>query len=370
MGRLLVAEEVLAGHPDRLADAVAERIVDRALAADPEAAVAVEVAVHRSGVFVSGRVAAGGGEPFADPGELAAVVGEAYKAAGYRGRWALLRAVAADLEVAPLAHDERAVRRYSCDQSVSVGHAVAAPACGWLPPAVWAARRLRDAVASVRARHDDLLGPDGKVLVAIEGDGGRFRWRRCNVSVHHAFGVDHLDLYRVLLGPLAAAAAELDETLPGLGAWDPEAVLRLNGGGDFSCGGPAGDNGLSGKKLAVDGFGPQAPIGGGAMCGKDPHNVDRLGPLRARQVALQVVRSTSAREATVWLSWLPGLEAPDAVGALVDGEWWDEDRLRAAVAVPDLTIAASVRDLELASVCWADAAARGYFGGDAPWERA
>ena len=59
--KLRFAEAVCVGHPDRLADTIAERIVALAVARDPEALVGVEVALHRNVVFVDGRVAAGRG---------------------------------------------------------------------------------------------------------------------------------------------------------------------------------------------------------------------------------------------------------------------------------------------------------------------
>ena len=66
--------------------------------------------------------------------------------------------------------------------------------------------------------------------------------------------------------------------------------LILNGAGEFTIGGPEGDNRLSGKKLVIDHYGPGVPIGGGALCGKDPHKVDKCGALRARQLAKKLVR--------------------------------------------------------------------------------
>jgi S-adenosylmethionine synthetase len=115
--------------------------------------------------------------------------------------------------------------------------------------------------------------------------------------------------------------------------------------------------------------GPGAPIGGGALCGKDPPKVDRKGALSARQHALRLVRDAGAREATVRLGFLPGLRAPAFLDALVDGRPWERRRIERAIAVPDLSLEGSFRDLELASVRWADVLARGYFGGDETWER-
>jgi S-adenosylmethionine synthetase len=162
---------------------------------------------------------------------------------------------------------------------------------------------------------------------------------------------------------------QLDEALPGLAASWSFQRLRLNGAGDFTCGGTHGDNGLSGKKLVVDHYGPGVPIGGGALCGKDPHKVDRVGALRARQLAVRLVRDTGASDASVSLGFLPGLEAPSFVDATVDGACWDESRVRSAIAVPDLTLEASFRELELGRECWSKLARDGYFGRSYAWER-
>ena len=87
----------------------------------------------------------------------------------------------------------------------------------------------------------------------------------------------------------------------------------VNGGGDFDVGGPHGDNGLSGKKLVVDAYGPTIPIGGGAWSGKDPHKVDRAGGLVARYIALQAVRMGLCQWAKVEIGWHPGDRAPSYV---------------------------------------------------------
>ena len=221
-----------------------------------------------------------------------------------------------------------------------------------------------------RARHadPDRLGPDGKVLVHLDEEDGRLRWRSCNVAVQHAPGVSAEALHGLVVPLLAAECARLEDDLAGVGAtFDPD-LVRLNGIGDFTCGGPAGDNGLSGKKLVVDHYGPGVPIGGGALCGKDPHKVDRAGALAARQLAVRLVAGGHARSATVWLGWFPGQETPDITAARLDGAWWDATRLAAATPLPDLSIGGIVTRLELPTVDWGFVAATGYFGNGGRWE--
>lgn len=350
-----VAEDVLAGHPDRVCDAVAERIVDAAVALDPDALVGVEVGIHRRSVFVTGRVAAAG---LAGVEELGVdgpdgIVAAALGAAGYAGAWALAPRVVCDLDVGPLGEAERGIRRYSDDQNVVVGHACAT--ADRLPHAVGVARAARKLLQDLRERHRDVLGPDGKVLAALapERPGGV---GLLNVALHHGEGTGLPELY-----PLVAA-----EVAAPLGV-DPDRLV-VNGAGDFSCGGPLGDNGLSGKKLVVDHYGPGVPIGGGALCGKDPHKVDRVGALRARQLAVRLLETCGdgARRATATLAFLPGREAPDLVAADVDGHPVDV----VALVPTDLSIQASFADLGLAAVRWAPLIRTGVFGNPAnPWER-
>jgi S-adenosylmethionine synthetase len=388
---LHAAEDVLPGHPDRLADALAEALVDAAVAQDPDALVGAEVGVHRNAVFVTGRIAAGDG-PALRLDELARTV---FEDAGYRGRWRLVegafagprgaegtaggdasRAPAppvlglhADLDVGPLRGDERAIRGFSDDQSLVVGYAWGCEATGWLAPAPFVARRLRHALSQLRAAHPDVFGPDGKVLVRIREERGRFAWAFCNVCLHHAPGVGYEAQHALVLPAFEAEIAALDAALPGLAAsWSPEA-LRLNGAGDFTCGGPFGDNGLSGKKLVVDYYGPGVPIGGGALCGKDPHKVDRCGALRARQLAVRLARASGARDVMVRIGFAPGLPGPESVEATVDGETWDGARLSRSITLPDLSIAGTFHALELAGVRWRDVLVRGYFGNAWSWER-
>ena len=133
------------------------------------------------------------------------------------------------------------------------------------------------------------------------------------------------------------------------GTFSPD-LLVLNGAGDFTVGGPRGDNGLSGKKLVVDHYGPTVPIGGGALSGKDPHKIDKCGPLRARQFAKTLVRS-GADSADVTLACAPGADAPPSVTAVTTtgGVRW---RVPDAELPPPEWVAITriVADLELLTV--------------------
>ena len=364
-----VAEDILPGHPDRLADAIAERIVDEAVRFDPDAIASVETALHRDRVFVTGHIRAGTATEPSIP--LDAIVRGALEEAGYAGRWGYRPRIAADLTVEPLGGDDaRAARRVSEDQNVVVGHAEGSAATGYLPPVVHVVRSLRRALSALRAEHPDRLGPDGKVLVRIRRNpDGTHTWERVSVSIQHVPGpVDYQALDALVLPALRHAAVELDSAVPGLAdSWD-DRLVRVNGAGDFSRGGPFADNGQTGRKLVVDHYGPGVPIGGGALCGKDPHKVDRVGALRARQLAVRLVRDAGLPEATVWLGWQPGREAPDVVFARSGARFLDRAGIERLVTVPDLSIRGSFRELELQGVRWAEVQRAGYFGRRLPWE--
>ena len=145
--------------------------------------------------------------------------------------------------------------------------------------------------------------------------------------------------------------------------------LILNGAGEFAIGGPEGDNGLSGKKLAIDHYGPSVPIGGGALCGKDPHKVDKCGALRARQLAKMLV-SGGVDEARVILGWAPGGAAPVVIEASTTHGGMNLQVPRLELPPEEwFTIKAIIRDLKLPKRDWAADLQAGYFCQPlAPWE--
>ena len=368
---LRLAEYVLPGHPDKLCDRIADGLVDLACTYDPEAAVAVEVAVSRNVVFVDGRIAAGDA-PIAER-QIASEVRAAYAEAGYGETWApepdSLRIIT-DLSLEALSEDERALRGVADDQSICIGFATGDERTNFLPLEHHLAWRLARCVSSLRDQHPDLgLGPDGKLLVCLEEEGEHSCFRTLSLSLQHNEQVDWVELTRsvrgAVLGELASAAGEIPE----LDVDERTLRIALNGAGPFAVGGPYGDNGLSGKKLVVDAGGPRAPIGGGAMSGKDPHKVDRLGTLRARQIARQVVETGLAREARVTLAFLPGEREACFLEMLADGRALDTRATARWRSRCDLSILGIHRDLGLENVQFAQLATWGHFTRAwLPWE--
>jgi S-adenosylmethionine synthetase len=220
------------------------------------------------------------------------------------------------------------------------------------------------------------FGPDLKVLPILRrtgsGSSARWEWERLTVSFQHRKGIDYESQYRKLFPFLGDTLDSLEKQsgLTGLSSTFEIDKLYLNGAGDFCQGGPRGDNGLSGKKLVVDHYGPEFPIGGGAICGKDPHKIDRVGPLRARQLAKRLCNA-HGEPARVRLGWSPGEAEPFLVEAHCErvGTW----REIPANRLPPrdwFGIDVIFADLGLGRVNWPEVALEGYFQNpEASWEK-
>lgn len=388
------AEYVSPGHPDRLADAVAERLVEFAQSnAAPGTAcrnlVGVEVAIHDRTVFIDGRIALEGEavpppiEPVPPPRvPFDTIVRGVFAEAGYNTHWGpapdsleILVRVCED----GLSFQEADIRPFSDDQNIVIGYACDCAATNYLPPAHYLALTLGRRLNEVLRRDPELaatFGPDFKILCTCRtsqgSSGARFEWERLTFSVQHRRGVGLEEQHRLLTpivgGLLKTLEAEgLENVARG---FEPRRHLVLNGAGNFVIGGPRGDNGLSGKKLVVDHYGPGVPIGGGALCGKDPYKVDRCGALRARQLARNLVRDTKAQEAKVTLSWSPGEDVPGLrLAELVEN---GKSRIVAGSDLPGpgwFSIRSIVDDLNLVRQNWAAVMRAGYFAERShPWE--
>lgn len=368
------AEYVSPGHPDRLADAIAEGIVTAALQQKRDALVGVEVAVHRGCVFVDGRIAAG-----PERVDVGQIVRETYRRAGYGGPWipdpAELQ-ITTELCEEELPAQESDIRPFSDDQNIVIGYACGDERTNYLPLAHWVAGELgRQLFATLRsdANLAAKFGPDFKVLASLEvaPRTGRAEWRHLILSVLHILGLGSEEQHRLLLPLIREILARLEGGgLIGIASTFSPEKLILNGAGEFATGGPEGDNGLSGKKLVIDHYGPSVPIGGGAICGKDPHKVDKCGALRARQLAKQMVRG-GVDEAKVTLGWAPGGDSPFLVDALTAREG-----VHLRVPCEELPLAdwfsinRIVEDLELEHRDWTSDLLGGYFcQPSATWER-
>jgi S-adenosylmethionine synthetase len=143
------------------------------------------------------------------------------------------------------------------------------------------------------------------VVVIYEEGGERNRVAGFSASLQQMSSGPSIELHRAVISALREVLEEAEKSIPGLDTAVPDDI-HVNGAGNFEVGGPEGDNGLSGKKLVIDAYGPRVPIGGGALSGKDFFKADRAGAILARRLAKLVVLSGAARECTATLAFLPG----------------------------------------------------------------
>jgi S-adenosylmethionine synthetase len=309
-----VAEWVLPGHPDKLCDALADRVVGEVLRADPYAQCGIEAACAFDHVFVTGLVGLDRDSMPDIEARLGNWVRETYRSAGYGGRWdPVPEALQIDLRALRIEDRGSAwqeLRHLSDDQCICVGYAQDTPQFDYLPGAPWTARRIAQALhARQQAAPQGSIGPDGKVIVrGEEMEDGSFRPLSVSVSLHHAQDADWLALRRHAQAALRDALGE-----------GPLPELTLNPAGMFLCGGPTGDNGTTGKKLVMDAYGPGVPIGGGAWSGKDFHKPDRVGGMLARRLALQCVLAGVGRKVRVQVEYWPNSAGPESVLVWADG---------------------------------------------------
>ena len=398
---LFTSESVTEGHPDKIADQVSDAILDAIL--KKEAALeaqgyvdhagvparldqvrcAVETLVTTGSVVVAGEVRC---QAYVDVQRIAREVvrGIGYDRAKYgfdgetcgvinmiheqspdiaRGVDAS-RDVQAGLTSDPLdqvgAGDQGMMFGYACDETPTL-----------MPMPHYLASRLAERLAAVR--HDGTLQwlrPDGKTQVTVRYEGGRpAAVDAVVISTQHAPEVDSMAWVRDRLVEHVVAPVMAEAGIPWEGA-----RLFVNPTGRFVVGGPAGDTGLTGRKIIVDTYGGMGRHGGGCFSGKDCTKVDRSAAYAARWVAKNVVAAGLASTCEVQLAYAIGVARP--VSVLVDTQGTatvDEAAIERAVGeVFDLRPAAIIRDLDLRRTIYSRTAAYGHFGREDQgfaWER-
>ena len=360
------AEYVLPGHPDKLCDGIADALVQDASRRQKRAAVGVEVAVHRNHVFVTGRLACRDAEAI----DVEGIVRGVFRSAGYDEPWypsPPQLEIHADLYLGELLDGEAEFRSLADDQSVVTGYAVDLPGTNYLPPEHWLAWRLSLRLARLRIEHPQLeLGPDGKVFVLYENSGGASRLTALSASLQQQLAGNQIDLRREVLAVLEHELQIAAGAIPGFNPSVPDDVT-VNGAGNFAVGGPDGDNGLSGKKLVVDAYGPRVPIGGGALSGKDLFRADRAGAIMARRIAKAVVLTGTAAACTAAVAFIPGADRARLVSLRGnDGQPLDVSRWE---RLSDLSLA-GVGERYTGREDLIDVARSGHFTGrDRAWEQ-
>ena len=364
--RLVTAESVRAGHSDKFCDQIADAILDAHLRQDPNARVAVEVFATAGKMLIGGEVTS---KAEVDCGRI---VAEAIDRIGYT-MGDLCEDSRDPLELEIRIHDQSpdisaavgADDLGAGDQGIVVGYATNETE-EYLPLPVVLAHRICKRLDELKPQ-TPWLGADGKaqVTVAYE-DNVPAAVTAVVVSLQHAPEMDFKSIRRFI------GKEVLGKVLPRELLKEDTCIL-INPSGKFVLGGPAADTGLTGRKLAVDQYGPVAHIGGGALSGKDPTKVDRSGTYAARWVAKNIVAAGMAKRCEVQIAYAIGRSEPVSVTVDTFGSGVIPDsRIEAAVkAVFDLTPAGIIRELRLNRPIYSKLACYGHFGRtelELPWE--
>ena len=371
--RLFTSESVTEGHPDKIADAISDAVLDSLLSQDPKSRVACETLITTGQVHVAGEVTTDG---YAD---VMGLVRETVLNIGYDssekgfdgnscgvsisiGQQSPDIAVGVDhaFEERVAASKDPLDLQGAGDQGLMFGYATR-DTKELMPLPIAMAHRLAERLSSERKNGQlGYLRPDGKTQVTIEYDGDKpVALNTVVISSQHAPEVDiekkmTPEIKKFVIDPVLASF-----DLPA-----SDVRILINPTGRFVIGGPMGDAGLTGRKIIVDTYGGMARHGGGAFSGKDPSKVDRSAAYAMRWVAKNVVAAGLADRCEVQVAYAIGKAQP--VGLFVETfgtETVPVQKIQSAVtSVFDLRPAAIIRDLNLKRPIYSQTAAYGHFG--------
>ena len=381
--RLFTSESVTEGHPDKIADAISDAVLDSLLAQDPKSRVACETLITTGQVHVAGEVTT---EGYAD---VMGLVRETVLNIGYDssekgfdgnscgvsisiGQQSPDIAVGVDhaFEERVAASKDPLDLQGAGDQGLMFGYATR-DTKELMPLPIAMAHRLAERLSSERKSGQlGYLRPDGKTQVTIEYDGDKpVALNTVVISSQHA---PEIDIEKKMAPEVKKYVID-----PILASYDlPASDVRIliNPTGRFVIGGPMGDAGLTGRKIIVDTYGGMARHGGGAFSGKDPSKVDRSAAYAMRWVAKNIVAAGLADRCEVQVAYAIGKAQP--VGLFVETfgtEKVPTQQISAALLqVFDLRPAAIIRDLNLLRPIYLKTSAYGHFGrelAEFTWEK-
>ncbi len=371
MGRkLFTSESVTEGHPDKVCDQIADALLDEFLKQDPESRVAAEALATTGMVVIVGEVTSKGQVNVED------VVRRTIKEIGYDNSndgfdyntcriLVSLHEQSPDISmgITPSANKDQGAG----DQGLMFGYATNETA-ELMPMPINLAHKLTMRLSEVRKKKDlSWVRPDGKSQVTIEYDNGKpSRIQAVVMSTQHAPDVDYETIRKEIL-------AKVIEPVCG-DLLDKDTKYHINPAGRFVIGGPAGDSGLTGRKLIADTYGGVGSHGGGSFSGKDPSKVDRSASYMARYVAKNIVASWLASKCEVQVAYAIGIAEPISLMINTFGTGKiPEERIEDIVRKNfDLRPAAIITNLDLKRPIYRKTSTYGHFGRNDPdftWER-
>ena len=376
--RLFTSESVTEGHPDKVCDRIADAVLDAYLKQDPLSRVALEVCCKGEHMYLLGEITSRGSV------DLSAVarrvigdIGYTSPDLGFDDKSAEIVcniekqspdiAMGVDSSVEEKEGERDKYGRIGAgDQGMMFGYACSETP-ELMPLAISLAHKLTRRLTFVRKEGIlPFLRPDGKAQVTVRYVGGKPAGiDTVVVSTQHDPSVSMEDLR------VAVKREVIDAVIPAE-MMDEGTKLYINPTGRFVLGGPAGDSGVTGRKIIVDTYGGYCPHGGGAFSGKDPTKVDRSACYMARYICKNVVAAGLAERCQMQVAYAIGVARP--VSVTVDtfgtGQVADAELARAVQVVFDLRPAAIIDKLGLAAPIYENTSDYGHFGREGfSWER-
>ena len=395
MNYLFTSESVSEGHPDKVADQISDAVLDEFLRQDPEAKVACETFCSTGLVVIGGEVRSE--DAYVD---IQKVVRGVINRIGYNKADYMFEGnscgVLSEIHEQSQDINRGVVRENPEDQGAGDQGMMFGYACrdteDYMPLPLYLSQIALQELADIRHNSPELmpyLRPDSKSQFTVEYDESHrpVRVHTIVISTQHddfvaeelgnityseavrQFGQDKVDqamhdrieadVRNILLPRLKAALNPQTAAL-----FKDDFILHVNPTGKFVIGGPAGDTGLTGRKIIVDTYGGKGAHGGGAFSGKDPSKVDRSAAYAARHIAKNMVAAGVAQEMLVQIAYAIGVARP--VSVFVDtygtGIVPDAEIARRIENLFDLRPAAIIRKFELKNPIYEPTAAYGHFG--------
>ncbi len=370
---LFTSESVTEGHPDKVADAISDSVLDAIMEKDQSCRVACETLVTTGMAFIAGEITT---SCYVDMPEIvrSTIADIGYSSSQMGFDWRTCSVITSiDRQSPDIAQGVNVGEglykdQGAGDQGLMFGYATdETPEL--MPMPIMYAHKLTKRLTKVRKNGAlAFLRPDGKSQVTIEYENGTpLRADAVVVSTQHNPDVTYEDLRDAVIEEVIKKVIPAEMI-------DGDTRFYINPTGRFVVGGPMGDCGLTGRKIIVDTYGGQGSHGGGCFSGKDPSKVDRSASYMGRYVAKNLVASGLTKKCEVQVAYAIGVAQP--VSIMVDfmgtGKIPESQARKIVSEVFDLRPAAIIEQLDLLRPIYRKTAAYGHFGRNDPdftWEK-